>query len=193
LSLHEIVSRAAEGGLPTWAVVSERRLAHIGRVAKLLGGWADSLGLAEDDRRRWRAAGTLHDALRDEDPALLRNRVPPEVKDVPGPLLHGPAAAERLRIDGVLDGELLTAIACHTVGDASFGSLGRALYSADFLDPGRPFLPEWREELRTRMPMDADDVVFEIVRARIMNLMERGGPVLHRTVLFWNRLAEERA
>lgn len=179
--------------MPTWAVVSERRQAHIGRVRELLGDWATGLALGEDDRRRWRAAGSLHDALRDEEPEILRARVSPEVKDLPGPLLHGPAAAERLRIEGVLDGELLAAIAYHTVGDEGFGPLGRALYAADFLEPGRAFLPEWRQELRARMPVELDQVVFEIVRVRLANLVERGSPMLPRTVRFWNRLAEERA
>jgi len=193
LTLHEIVSRAAKGTLPTWAVVSEGRRAHIGRVCELLGDWAEALELGEDDRKRWRAAGSLHDVLRDEEPEMLRTSVSPEVQDLPGPLLHGPAAAERLRVCGVLDGELLSAIAYHTVGDETFASLGRALYAADFLEPGRSFLPEWRQELRARMPVELNEVVFEIVRARVSNLVERGSPMLPRTVRFWNRLAEEQA
>ena len=40
-------------------------------------------------------------------------------------LLAGPAAAERLRIDGVEDGPLLTAVAWHTVGDPRFGRSGK--------------------------------------------------------------------
>jgi len=155
--------------------------------------WAGGLSLGEDDQTRWSAAGSLHDSLRDEEPEILRARVSPEVNDLPGPLLHGPAAAERLRIEGVLDGELLAAVAYHTVGDESFGRLGRALYAADFLEPGRSFLPELRQELRARMPAELDQVVFEIVRVRVANLVERGSPMLPRTVRFWNQLTEERA
>jgi len=188
--VHPVVVAAASGALPEWAVATDRRRAHMERVRDLLDAWATELGLEEEDRIRWRSVGLLHDALRDEDPERLRVRVPPSLRSLPGPLLHGPAAAERLRVDGVLDGELLRAVAYHTVGDAAFGRLGRALYAADFLEPGRDFLPEWRAELRGRMPEELDRVVFEIARARIANLVERGSPVHERTIGFWNALAE---
>lgn len=189
---NRIVEDAAEGRLPEWAVASEERRAHMQRVTDLLGAWADQLGLDEVERARWRAAGNLHDALRDEDPEELRARVPPALRELPGPLLHGPAAAERLRVDGVDDGELLAAVSFHTVGSAGFGRLGRALYAADFLEPGRPFRPDWRAELRGRMPAALDDVVVEIVRSRIIHRLEGGGRILPRTVDFWNRLVEDR-
>jgi 2-amino-4-hydroxy-6-hydroxymethyldihydropteridine diphosphokinase len=159
------------------------------RVGDLMSEWAEKLALPEEDRLRWEAAGLLHDLLRDADPAELRLRVPPTLADLPGPVLHGPAAAERLRIDGVTDGELLTAVAFHTVGDPRFGALGRALFAADFLEPGRTFLVEWRAALAERMPADLDAVVLEIARARIENRLRRGDPVLPRTLDFWNSLA----
>lgn len=185
------MENAAEGRLPDWAVATDERRAHMARVAELLGSWGESLGLDVEERTRWRAAGHLHDALRDADPEALRPRVPPDVRELPGPLLHGPAVAERLRVDGVEDGELLRAVAFHTVGDSGFGRLGRALYAADFLEPGRPYCPDWREKLRGRMPDELDAVVSEILRSRIEHGLERGDPILPRTLAFWNRLVGE--
>lgn len=190
LTMHAIVAQAAEGRLPTWAIAGEERRAHMGRVAALMRDWSVALGLDENDRVRWPAVGYLHDVLRDEDPVLLREHMPPDVQDLPGPLLHGPAAAERLRVEGVLDGELLRVIAFHTVGDTSFGRFGRALYAADFLEPGRTFLSEWRSKLRARMPADLDEVVAEIAGARITDRVRRGVAVLPRTLRFWNALVE---
>lgn len=189
----DVVTKAAEGDLPEWVVACGKRREHMARVAELLAEWAGALGLPQSEMVRWRAAGFLHDALRDEDPESLRARMPPSLRCLPGLLLHGPAAAERLRVDGVLDGELLRAVAFHTVGDPAFGALGKAVYAADFLEPGRSFLPEWRAELRERMPGDFDEVVHDIARARIKNLLERDISVLPRTVGFWNALVEERA
>ena len=187
-TLHPAVEAASDGELPTWAVVSARRRAHIERVAGLLDTWATGLGVPNEERARWRAAGYLHDALRSAEPSALRGDLPPDLGALPPPLLHGPAAANKLRAMGVDDEELLTAIASHTIGAAGMGRMGRALYVADFLDPGRSFLSEWRQGLRARMPHDMEDVLREVVRARIENLLERGSTVLPQTVAFWNEL-----
>ena len=158
------------------------------RVSELMGTWAEALGLSDWDRCRWRAAGLLHDALREVAPDVLRPKVPPNQSSLPGPMLHGPAVAERLRVHSVLDGELLLALAYHTVGHPSLGMLGRALYAADFLEPGRAFLPEWRAGLRARMPEELDAVTRDIVGARVSYLVDRGFDLPADTVGFWNVL-----
>lgn len=171
-SLTAIVRAAARGELPEWARASEKRRAHIGRVAALLGEWAQALGLSETERERWVAAGWLHDVLREADPDELRPLVPEAFRALPGKLLHGPAAAERLA--GEADAELLEAIRYHTLGSARFGRLGRALYLADFLEPGRRYEPEWTAALRARMPHDFDAVLREVVEARVRHVSESG-------------------
>ncbi|NIU78085.1 MAG: HD domain-containing protein, partial [Gammaproteobacteria bacterium] len=82
----------------------------------LMAAWADALGLAEHDLTRWKAAAWLHDALRDAEPESLTGAAeyPPKVR-------HGPAAAVRLRGEGVEDEELLEAIAAHTLGRPGLG------------------------------------------------------------------------
>lgn len=187
--LHPLVERAATGELPAWAVASDDRRAHGARVAELLGDWASGLGLDECDSARYRAAGILHDALRDEDPLLLRPRLPPGLSDLPALILHGPAVAERLRVEGVKDGELLQALGYHTLGHHRFKTLGRSLYAADFLEPGRRLLDSWRAGLRARMPAELDAVVREILGARVTHLIEIGSPIRPETAGFWNVLA----
>ena len=186
-----LIEAAAQGTLPEWAAVSPSRRAHMARVSELLGAWADALELSEWDRCRWRASGFLHDALREVAPDVLRVKVPPVHASLPGPILHGPAVAERLRVQGVLDGELLVALKYHTLGHASLGMLGRALYAADFLEPGRDFMPEWREVLRARMPAELDAVTRDIVGARVQHVVDRGLDLLPDTVAFWNVLVTE--
>lgn len=189
MTIHPVVARAAGGRLPEWAEASAARREHMARVAALLEGWAGALGLDREERTRWLAAAWLHDALRNADPEALRPRVPPPAAALPGPLLHGPAAAERLRIDGVDDGELLRAVAYHTLGHPGLAALGRALYAADFLEPGRDLLNDWRAGLRDRCPGDLPGVVKEILGARIVHLVGRGSPLRAETVAFWNAMA----
>lgn len=188
MSASSIVMRAASGELPAWAEAADERRRHMARVSALLGEWAQTLGLSEDEQLRWASVGYLHDALRDADPEALRSLVPTELAGLPDRLLHGPAAAERLRREGVQDHELLHAVAFHTLGHPGLRRLGRALYLADFLEPGRDFLNEWRTELRGRMPTDLHGVTLEVAEARIHNLVKRHLSLRPETVGFWNDL-----
>lgn len=187
--LHPILLDAAEGRLPGWAQVDKKRYAHLGRVADLMGQWAEGLGKSSKQQARWRAAGYLHDALKNAPNKELRIMVPERFARLPGPVLHGPAVAVRLRVEGVQDKGLLRAVSYHTLGHASLGRLGKALYVADFLEPGRNLRNKWRGELRDRMPKDLDPVLREILRARIQHLLKRGRPVRRETFGFWNRIA----
>jgi 2-amino-4-hydroxy-6-hydroxymethyldihydropteridine diphosphokinase len=189
--LHPLVEAAGHGEVPDWAEATEERRGHLRRVAALMGEWARALGSAESDALRFAAAGGLHDVLRDAPPDSLRRHVPPGLSGLPDVLLHGPAAAERLRLEGVDDGELLFAVAYHTVGHERFGTLGRALFAADFLDPGRDFLVEWRAGLGSRMPGMLTEVVLEILAARIGQAMAAFRPLQDETVGFWNVLVGE--
>jgi HD superfamily phosphohydrolase YqeK len=187
--LSPVILDAAAGRLPIWAVVGESRRAHIERVVALLDEWAAEAGLSDADRIRWRAAGWLHDALRDEDPDELRRIVPPAFRGLPGPLLHGPAVAERLAADA--DVSVLQAVRYHTIGHPSLDRLGRALYLADFLEPGRGFLDEWRASLRWRVPAEMDAVLVDVIAARVRHLLEGRKPLALETVSFWNSLVIE--
>lgn len=188
MSLPEVVERAAVGSLPEWAEASGVRRAHMARVSALLSEWAEVWRLAPEERVRWISVGYLHDSLRDADPASLRALVPEELADVPDGVVHGPAAAARLRDDGVDDEELLAAVSYHPLGHPGFRRLGRALYVADFLDPGRDFLNEWRADLRARVPLELDGVTLEVAAARIQHLLERRLPLRSETAGFWNAL-----
>lgn len=191
MSLHPILTAAAEGTLPPWSRAGEERLAHMRRVAGLLESWAGRRGCSDEEVVRWRAAGLLHDAVREEDPETLRGWVEAEQADLPASVMHGPAAAARLREEGVTDEGFLRAVAYHTIGHPALDSLGRALYAADFLEPGRTSREQWRAELRSRMPEETDAVVREVARARIGGLLEEFRPIPRETFRFWNVIAAE--
>lgn len=181
-----VLEAAAAGRLPEWANAGPERYAHMQRVANLLGDWADALGLNKEDGIRWRAAGYLHDALRDASADELRPLVPDELRNLPPKLLHGPAAAALLRKDGVEDEAFLRAVAYHTLGHPELDELGRALFIADYIEPGRRYEPERLAALRARMPAAIDDVLHEVLRARLDRLLRDGRPMRPETVAFWN-------
>lgn len=188
MNQHPVVEAAGRGELPHWAQISRKRRAHIERVAELIGRWAERS--TPEEGIRWRAAARLHDCLRNADDAELFRLAGGQFGDWPIQLLHGPAAANRLRSAGVTDESLLNAITYHTLGHASLDRLGHALYMADFLEPGRTFAPGWRALLRARMPDQFADVLRAVVAARIEHQLHRGGMIRPETSGFWNHLVQ---
>jgi HD superfamily phosphohydrolase YqeK len=184
-----LLEAAAHGRLPEWANVSRRRRAHMERVAALLDDWARTLSLPERDRIRWCAAGFLHDALRDAPAAELRPLVTGPLHHLANQLLHGPAVAERLRREGVDDEPLLRAIAYHTIGHPDLDELGRALFIADFIEPGRRYDPAHLAVLRARMPAARADVLRDVLRARMERMLAEGRMIRSETAAFWNAIS----
>lgn len=171
--------------LPPWACVTDKRRAHIERVTALLDMWASELGLGRKEATAWHDAGRLHDALRDAPEGVLRDLA----GDVPGyalEMLHGPAAAERLRADGETRFELLDAVRHHTVGSRVWGRLGRALYMADYLEPGRKFSRADRAYLVTQVPGDFDGTFRQVLRARLEWSLREGMRLYPEAVQLWN-------
>jgi 2-amino-4-hydroxy-6-hydroxymethyldihydropteridine diphosphokinase len=191
--LHPTIKAASKGELPAWTKVSRKRFEHMERVARLLRQWAKERGESREDVRRWTAVGYLHDALRGAKASELRPQVPDRFRQLPGNVLHGPAAAAMLRRDGLADEPLLRAIEYHTLGSWKLDAMGRALYVADFLEPGRSIRPNWRRKLRKRMPEEFEPVIKEIVAARVLHLVQRGRAVRPETIGFWNSLVRGRS
>jgi HD superfamily phosphohydrolase YqeK len=166
--------------LPSWAVVSSPRRAHIARVTALLDDWAAALDLPVAEAQAWHDAGRWHDALRDAPPEALRGDG--TWATLPTGAWHGPAAAARLAAEGEARTALLEAVRWHTVGEADWAPVGRALYCADYLEPGRPDADGWRAAQAARFPADPEAVFRAVVARRIRNAEARGLRVHARTL-----------
>ena len=181
------MSAADSIDLPNWAVAGEQRRAHMWRVTALLEQWAAEMRLAPAEAAAWRDAGRLHDALRDAPEAELR-ALAPELEEVPAGFLHGPAAAARLVQEGERRADVLEAIRWHTVGCAGWSRVGRALYMADFLEPGRTFSRADRDFLARHVPDDFNEVFRQVVRQRLEWSLREGRLLYPSTVELWNSL-----
>jgi HD superfamily phosphohydrolase YqeK len=170
--------------LPEWAQVTDKRRAHIARVTSLLDQWSNLLALSPDERKAWHDVGVLHDALRDAPEEELR-RLTGDT-DRPMHILHGPAVAERLAREGERRVEVLDAIRWHTLGSAHWGRTGKALYMADFLEPGRPFSGADRAFLAAHATADFDGVFRQVVRTRIEWTVREGKMLFPETADLWN-------
>jgi HD superfamily phosphohydrolase YqeK len=172
--------------MPTWAVVTPDRLAHIERVAQLVASWAEAMGVPDSERNRWLRAVWLHDALRDAPLEELERWAP----TAPGPaeVRHGPAGAARAKADGETDRGVLDAVRYHSVGLAEWDMVGRVLFAADYLEPGRPHDRANRDALAARFPRDSGAVLREVARLRLSHWVNSGFPLSDPTVRFWNSL-----
>jgi 2-amino-4-hydroxy-6-hydroxymethyldihydropteridine diphosphokinase len=158
--------------VPDWAQVRKKRRKHIKRVTALLVQWADEMRLGPEERRAWIDAGRFHDALRDASVEELRSLAGSSMDAAE--LLHGPAVAAKLEQDGERRSSLLDAIRYHSIGSDRWDRVGKALYLADYLEPGRKFDRERRAEVARRVPTDFESAFREVVKAR-MAYAEREG------------------
>ncbi|MEP6589596.1 MAG: HD domain-containing protein [Gemmatimonadota bacterium] len=169
-------------GLPAWAIVTPARREHIERVITLMRSWVTALKLAPEERARWLRAVWLHDALRDAPEGEMRRWAP----TIEGPveLRHGPAAAARAELEGEGDADVLSAVRWHSVGWVGWGRIGRALYCADFLEPGRTFDRDDRSALAVRFPEEPDAVLRAVVARRLSYAATRGWSISPESVAF---------
>ncbi|NIM51561.1 MAG: HD domain-containing protein [Gemmatimonadales bacterium] len=173
--------------LPSWARVTAKRRGHIDRVGELIATWAREIGVSDAERGRWLRAVSMHDALKDAPKELLRE-LAPDPWDTDS-LRHGPAAAVLAARNGETDRGVLDAVRYHSVGYAAWDAVGRMLYLADYLEPGRSRNREAQRRLAARVCEDVAGVLREVARQRIGRIIAAGHPLLPETIAFWNSLA----
>ena len=182
------MAKRPEITLPDWAVVGKKRLAHIERVVHQLEKWAGKMAVGEDESGRWVKAALLHDAVKDASHDFLKAISPSSWS--PG-LRHGPAAATLAEENGESDRGVLDAVRYHSVGWKEWDDVGRMLYMADFLEPGRKFRAEHRRKLSKRVPEDPQGVLIEVCKARMEWAVEFNWVLPIETVEFWNSLVAD--
>jgi 2-amino-4-hydroxy-6-hydroxymethyldihydropteridine diphosphokinase len=128
----------------------------------------------------------LHDALRDAPEQVLRELTGDRVR--PLDVLHGPAAALRAEQEGERRADVLDAVRFHTIGSPLWGRTGRALYLADFLEPGRRFLVAERAAIADQVARDFDGAFRQSVRMRIEWSLAQRDELFPETVALWNAL-----
>lgn len=155
--------------------LTEHRQGHIRRVADVMAKLAKIHGL-DPDSAYW--AGYGHDLAREMSRSALlleasrwNLNVGPEEREEPV-LLHGPIAAEWLKAFGVGSDEVYEAIRFHTTGGPGLGRLGKALFVADAIEPGRSF--EKRIFLEKMAYQDLDKAYYAVIEETLTYLESRG-------------------
>ena len=154
-------------------------MAHSRRVADLAADLCISYGL---EGEKGRLAGLAHDLARDlpaervRELALRDGQVESVLEGRYPVLLHGRAAAVYLREDpGIVDPEILEAVACHVTGCPGMGLLAKIVFVADFLEPGRGFIPE--EDRKAMLRMGIDEMTVRVLEEIFSFLRTKQRPI----------------
>lgn len=139
--------------------VSKRREDHIHRVTDTIDALALRFGI---DRNRARVAAIAHDLDRDLSPGgtysfVADHRVALYPAEWRNPkMVHGAITSVRLRREfGLTDSAVLHAVRHHTLGHPDFDAIGKALFVADYIEPGRTRpTPEDRDRIREASTLD---------------------------------------
>ena len=174
------------GLVPAWAELSDERRGHTERVAALVSGWADGLGVDHKERIRWLKAVGLHDVLKDA-PASRLLELAPVCWDLPA-LWHGPAAANLAARMGEEDIGILDAVRYHSVGFAHWEIVGKVLFMADYLEPGRDYHRPRHVALASQVPTKFTRVLRAVTAERLAFVVAHQYPIVSETAEFWNTL-----
>ncbi len=154
------------------------------RIQHTLGVRETAVDLADRFGARMQAsavAAMLHDIAKAMPLIEMQNvarrwdlALPDEILES-GNLLHGPAGAAIAEHElGILDSEILSAIACHTVGKPGMSKLEKILFIADAIEPNRRPYPGL-EELRQLVQTDLDAAVLASMRRTREYVLSKGG------------------
>ena len=156
--------------------LSSERYEHSVRVAETAAFMCGLYGL---DEGAGRLAGIAHDICkeipRDEMESLAGEDGLPfdEFEKKKPSLLHGRAAAVKIRRDfGITDSDAIAAVANHTCGKPGLCELGKILFVADKIEPGRPqSTDEYRANLFRK---SLDGITLSVVEENIEYLAKKG-------------------
>lgn len=159
--------------------VGEARYEHSVRTAQTAEKMCGIYGL---NPRTGYLAGIAHDMCKELTVEELFKLVSEDGKPVsileqnkPG-LLHGRAAAVLIqRRFGVKDPDVISAIANHTFAAPKISDLGKILFAADKIEPGRP---QSTEKYRSRLfSKTLDDMTLSVLKENIEYLEKKGKKV----------------
>jgi len=158
--------------------LSDYRYEHSRRVAFFAEELARRYGYNRRVQRLCFLAGISHDMCKEMPVAFLLRTVRADGQPVSADeaanseLLHGRAAAVLLQENyGIHKKSLLRAVRYHTSGSARFDAIGKIIYVADKIEPGRKNCDYLREKVDT-LPLDA---LFLEVMKEVISFVEAKG------------------
>lgn len=104
-------------------------------------------------------------------------------------LLHGRAAAAVLQNKfGVNDSSVLKAVAFHTFGYEGIDALGKIIYIADKIEPGRPHTESFREMVKS---VSLNELMLNVLDWNLEYIEKKGSKIHPETKKMYDQIQEE--
>jgi len=177
--------------------LSDYRYEHSCRVASYAEGLARRYGYEHRLQRLCYLAGISHDMCKEKSIEFLLRTVqrdghpvtPDEAEN--SELLHGRAAAVLLQENyGIRKKSILNAVRYHTSASAKFDALGKMIYIADKIEPGRENCGYLREKVEE---LTLDELFLEVLKEVIGFVESKGKKVQACTYKTYRFLKEKKA
>ena len=170
--------------------VSKSRYEHSIRTAKTAKKMCSLYG---EDCKKGSLIGIAHDMCKNFDEESLISLA---LKDGKGlsviekskpSLLHGRAAAVTLREQfGIVDEDMIEAVANHTFGCCNMCNLAKILFVADKIEPGREHITS--SYIKKLLKQNLDDVIKTVLDDNISFLKKKGKKVAPETEMLYASL-----
>lgn len=177
----------------TMASVNPERFAHSVRTAETA---RILCCIYNENEKMGYLAGVAHDMCKDMSGSVQvylakqDGYILSDIEKKKNSLLHGRAASVLLRRDfGIDNCDLLESVCCHTFGKKGLSNLGKIIYSADKIEPGRPHMTKEYFDVLTGKSLNA--LVFHILEENIAFLRKQKKEVALSTLEFYESLKGE--
>lgn len=170
------------------------RFQHVLRVE------ACSIALAEKYSASVEAcslAALLHDFAKEHDAESMKAIVLSEGMDremtgYGNEIMHGPVGAFYAeKVFGIVDRVILDAIRQHTIGGETMTLIGKILFIADYIEPGRAF--KGVDEARRLAEDSLDEAAYFKIEKTIIHLVKKELPIYPGTIHVYNSWIQRKA
>lgn len=178
------------------ANLSDYRYEHSYRVASYAEYLAGRYGYGKRLQRLCFLVGISHDMCKEKPIGFLLKTVRTDGQPISREeqsnteLLHGRAAAVLLQqYYGIHKKSLLNAVRYHTAASAKFDAVGKILYIADKIEPGRTKSEHLREKVNT---VSLDALFLEVLH-EVIGFVERQGKTVQACTYHAYRVLQDKA
>lgn len=168
--------------------LSEKRLLHTFRVLKVSLFLAKKYGV---NQKKIFISAILHDIGKDiqisKQRKIIKKLKDKKLLQIPS-IWHcftGEVIAKK--IFKIKDKQILNAIKYHSTGNLKMGNIGKIIFVADFIEPGRKYLSSVFIRKKMNTSIELDKLVLLVLEKKLVYLINEKKIIHKNSIDFWNK------